>query len=105
VGFIKTRRTGRNLAGEIDPAASNDTNGVPAWITSSYDGRYMYAESGEVIDVASHRVVGQLRAKQRDASGNLVNAPYTHSRHMIEVQFDGGRLVRVTKQFGIGRVR
>jgi DNA-binding beta-propeller fold protein YncE len=105
VTFIKTRRTGRNLAGALDPAASNDTNGVPAWVTASYDGRYMYPESGEIIDVATHRVVGQLRPRQRDASGNLVNAPYTHSRHMIEVQFDGGQVVRVTKQFAIGRVR
>jgi hypothetical protein len=65
----------------------------------------MYAESGEVIDVATHKVITVLRGKQRDAAGNFVPAPYTHSRHILEVQFDGGKLVRVTKQFGIGRVR
>jgi hypothetical protein len=105
ITFIQTRRSGRDLQGNSDPAASNDTNGAPAWVTCSYEGKYMYAESGEVIDVATHKVITVLRGKRRDASGNFVPAPYTHSRHILEVQFDGGKLVRVTKQFGIGRVR
>jgi DNA-binding beta-propeller fold protein YncE len=103
--FVQTRKSGRDLQGRPDPAATNDTNGVPAWVTSGYDGKYMYAESGEVIDIATHKVIKVLRGKKRDGAGNLVDAPYSHSRHMLEVQFDGGKLVRVTKQFGIGRVR
>lgn len=105
LGFIKTRATGKNLTGQTDPAASQDTNGVPAWIVPSYDGKYMYPESGEIIEVATRKVVGQLRAKQKDAAGNWVLAPYSHSRFILEIDFDGGQAVRVSDQFGIGRVR
>ena len=65
----------------------------------------MYAESGEVIDVATHTVIGQLRAKEQDSSGNLVLGPYSHSRFMLEIDFDGGDVVNVTDQAGVGRVR
>lgn len=105
LGFVKTRATGKSLTGVKDPAASNDTDGVPAWLVPSYDGKYMYPESGEIIDVATRKVVGQLRAKTVDSSGRLVDAPYSHSRFMLEVNFDSGKLMRVTDQFGIGRVR
>ena len=88
-----------------DPAASNDAAGVPAWIASSYDGKYMYAESGDIIDVATHKVIGQLRAETTDASGKLVPAPYTHSRFDLEVDFGSdGQATHVTDQFGVGRV-
>jgi len=105
LGFIKTRATGKNLAGQKDPAASNDATGVPAWIVPSYDGKYMYPESGEIIDVATMKVVGQLRPKMKNSSGVLVDAPYTHSRFMLEVDFVGGKAVRTTDQFGVGKVR
>ena len=105
VRFVQTRGLGRDLSGKVDPAASNDVTGAPAWVNSSYDGKYMYPESGEVIDVASKRVVGQLRAKMTNSAGRLVDAPYTHSRFILEVNFDGGKPVRVTNQFGVGRVR
>ena len=105
LGFIKTRGTGRNLAGQKDPAASNDASGVPAWIVPSYDGKYMYPESGEIIDVATRKVIGQLRAKTKNSAGELVDAPYSHSRFMLEVDFDAGKVIRVTDQFGVGKVR
>jgi hypothetical protein len=105
VKFIQLRRMGRNMAGAIDPAASNDVANAPAWLVPSYDGRYMYPEGGEIVDIASKTVVGQLRSKTTDASGNLVWAPYTHSRFILEVQFDAGLTVRATNQFGVGRVR
>jgi hypothetical protein len=34
-----------------------------------------------------------------------VDAPYAHSRFMLEVDLEGGKATRVTNQFGIGRVR
>jgi hypothetical protein len=105
VGFVQMRRKGRDLLGNPDPAASNDVERAPRWIATSYDGRYMYAEGGEIIDVASHRVTGQLRGMRTNSSGQLVPAPYTHSRFLVEVDFDNGVPVRVTNQFGVGRVR
>jgi DNA-binding beta-propeller fold protein YncE len=105
IGHITTRATGKNLQNQVDPAASNDATGVPAWVDASYDGKYVYAESGEVIDVASHTIIGQLRAKEQDSSGNLVWGPYSHSRFMLEIDFDGGDVVNVTDQASVGRVR
>jgi len=105
VGHIATRATGKNLQNQADAAASNDATGVPAWVDASYDGKYVYAESGEVIDVASHTIIGQLRAKEQDSSGNWVWGPYSHSRFMLEIDFDGGDVVNVTDQASVGRVR
>jgi hypothetical protein len=105
IGFIKTRNTGKNLAGQTDPAASNDATGVPSWIVGSYDGKYMYPESGEIIEVATHKVIGQLRGKTYNSSGSLVDAPYSHSRFVLEVDFLSGQAVSVTEQFGVGRIR
>jgi DNA-binding beta-propeller fold protein YncE len=106
LGFVQTRRTGRNLAGQIDPNATQDTDGVPAWLSVSWDGKFVYAESGDIIEVATRRVIGQLRAKTTDALGNLVDAPYTHGRYILEINFDPlGNAVRATDQFGIGLVR
>jgi hypothetical protein len=51
-------------------------------------------------------VIGQLRAKTTDSLGNLIDAPYTHSRYMLEINFTPvGNAVRATDQFGIGLVR
>ena len=106
LGFIKTRATGKNLAGQTDPNASQDTNGVPAWLAVSWDGKYLYPESGEIIDIATRKVIGQLRAKTTNSAGALVDAPYTHSRFDVEIHFDPtGKVVRATDQFGIGLIR
>jgi hypothetical protein len=105
VKFVQTRRRGRDLNGNPDPDASRDAAGIPAWLNRSHDGKYVYAELGEVIDAATKRVVGQLRAKELNGAGQLVDAPYSHSRFMIEVDVIGGRVVRATDQFGVGLVK
>jgi DNA-binding beta-propeller fold protein YncE len=105
IKFIQTRATGKDLSGNADPNASNDATGVPAWVVASYDGKYVYPESGEIIDVATHQIVGQLRWKKLNSQGQEVWGPYTHSRFIFEADFDGGKLVNVTNQFGDGRVR
>ncbi|MBL9135224.1 MAG: hypothetical protein JNK85_05120 [Verrucomicrobiales bacterium] len=68
----------------------------PGWIAFSLDGRHAWPSTGEVIDVASKRVVTALA----DRRGTEV-----HSEKLIEVQFDGKRVVRVGDQFGLGRAR
>jgi len=94
--FIPTRMTGRDLAGNPDPAAANDTDRMPGWLAVSYDGQHVYPESGEVIDTQTLEIVDFLKGEQ---------GLYTHSKFMAEVVFDNGRAVRVTDQFGVGRVR
>ena len=94
--FLPTRKFGRDLAGNPDPAAANDTDRMPGWLAVSYDGRHVYPESGEVIDTQSLEIVDFLKGQEE---------LYTHSKFMAEVVFDNGRAVRVTDQFGVGRVR
>lgn len=67
----------------------------PGWVTFGLDGKVAYPSTGEVIDVATRRVVATLA----DEHGAPV-----HSEKMIEVHFAGGRVVRTGDQFGLGRV-
>lgn len=68
----------------------------PGWITFSLDGRYAYPSTGEVIDVATRRVVTTLK----DETGTVAE-----SEKIVEIHFAGGKPVRTGDQFGIGRVR
>jgi hypothetical protein len=68
----------------------------PGWITFSLDGKLAYPSSGEVVDVASRRIIASLT----DETGAAV-----HSEKLVELHFAGGKPVRSGDQFGIGRVR
>jgi DNA-binding beta-propeller fold protein YncE len=68
----------------------------PGWITFSLDGRYAYPSTGDVIDVATRKIVTSLT----DETGTGV-----HSEKMVEVHFRGNEPVRTGDQFGLGRVR
>jgi DNA-binding beta-propeller fold protein YncE len=66
----------------------------PGWVTFSLDGAYAYPSTGDVIDVASRRIVAELK----DEAGHPVQ-----SEKLVEVQFRGGKPVRNGDQFGLGR--
>ena len=68
----------------------------PGWVTFSTDGRYAYPSSGEVIEVATHRIVGALKDEHGD---------HVESEKMLQIDFAQGQPVRNGDQFGIGRVR
>ncbi|MEY4482760.1 MAG: hypothetical protein RL693_212 [Verrucomicrobiota bacterium] len=69
----------------------------PGWITFSLDGKLAYPSTGDVIDVATHKIVTTLK----DETGAAVQ-----SEKMVEVQFDAeGKVSAVGDQFGLGRVR
>ncbi len=68
----------------------------PGWITFSLDGKLAYPSTGEVVDVASRRIVAALT----DETGAAV-----HSEKVVEIQFAHGVPVRTGDQFGVGRVR
>ncbi|WP_390884396.1 YncE family protein [Humisphaera borealis] len=67
----------------------------PGWVTFSLDGKYAYPSTGEVIDVATKKIVATLA----DEKGGPV-----HSEKMVEVHFGGGKVVKTGDQFGLGRV-
>jgi len=68
----------------------------PGWISFSLDGRHAFAPTGEIIDVATKKIVAQLV----DETGALIK-----SEKMVEIHLaPGGRAVRAGDQFGLGRV-
>lgn len=67
----------------------------PGWITFSLNGAYAYLSTGEVIDVKSKQVVALLA----DEMGKEV-----HSEKMLEVHWQGDKVVALGDQFGVGRV-
>jgi len=71
------------------------TNGQPnGWITMGLDGKRAYMASGDVVDVKTHKIVGQLR----DEYGR-----YMDSEKVQDMAFDlNGHLVRTENQFSIG---
>ena len=54
----------------------------PGWITFSLDGRHAYPSTGEIIDIASRRVVATLT----DETGRAVQ-----SEKVVEIVFTGDR--------------
>jgi DNA-binding beta-propeller fold protein YncE len=76
--------------------ASIQVRDDPGWITFSLDGKLAYPSTGEVIDVATRKIVASLK----DETGAAV-----HSEKVVEIHFAGGVPVRNGDQFGVGRVR
>jgi hypothetical protein len=66
----------------------------PGWVTFRLDGVHAWPSTGEVIDVASRKVVAQLA----DETGAAVQ-----SEKMVEIHFRGNDAVKAGDQFGIGR--
>jgi hypothetical protein len=68
----------------------------PGWVTFSLDGRHAYPSTGEVIEIASKKIVAALT----DETGRGV-----HSEKMVEVVFKGDTPAQTGDQFGLGRKR
>jgi DNA-binding beta-propeller fold protein YncE len=66
------------------------------WVSFSLDGRSAYSSTGEIIDVATHKVVAALQ----DETGREVQ-----SEKQLELTIANRKVVRAGDQFGIGGVR
>ncbi len=66
----------------------------PGWITFRLDGRHAWPSTGEVIDVASRKIVARLA----DETGAAVQ-----SEKMVEIHFRGHDALVAGDQFGLGR--
>ena len=77
--------------------ASIKVRDEPGWITFSLDGKLAYPSTGDIIDIASRKILGGLT----DETGIALQ-----SEKMVEIQFQRGtsRIVRTGDQFGLGRV-
>jgi DNA-binding beta-propeller fold protein YncE len=71
------------------------TNGQPnGWITMGLDGKLAYMASGDVVEVKSHHIVGQLK----DEYGR-----YMDCEKVLDMTFnDRGHLLRTVNQFAQG---
>jgi DNA-binding beta-propeller fold protein YncE len=63
------------------------------WVSFSIDGRTAYSSTGEMIDVATRKVIATLT----DEAGRAVQ-----SEKMLELLVDDGKVVRAGNQFGVG---
>jgi hypothetical protein len=67
-----------------------DTSAGAFWMTFGLDGKYAYASSGDIIDIATHKIVGQMK----DEYGRPI-----YSEKLLDMTFDNGHLQRVSNQF------
>jgi len=63
------------------------------WVSMSIDGRTAYSSTGEMIDVATRKIVAALQ----DEAGHQVQ-----SEKQLELIISNGKVVRAGDQFGIG---
>jgi DNA-binding beta-propeller fold protein YncE len=73
--------------------ANIKTSAGPYWITMGLDGNLAYISSGDVIDIKTRKIVGQLK----DEFGRTM-----HSEKLLDMVFANGKLTRVANQFGNG---
>ncbi len=68
----------------------------PGWITFSLDGTLAWPSTGDVIDIATRRIITTLT----DEEGRPVM-----SEKLLEIDFRDGEPLRAGNQFGVGQVR
>ena len=68
----------------------------PGWVTFSIDGRYAYPSTGDVIEVATRKIVSGLT----DELGAEV-----HSEKLLEIDFNGNKAILAGCQFGLGAMK
>jgi len=65
----------------------------PGWITFSMDGKHAWPSTGEIVDARTKKIVATLTDEQHRM---------VQSEKVVEVVFDGRRVVRTGDQFGVG---
>jgi DNA-binding beta-propeller fold protein YncE len=82
-----------HIFSNTDDPKEIDTIDTPAgtyWLTFGLDGKYAYSSSGDVIDVATHKVVAQLKDEYERTM---------YSEKLLDITFDNGHAQRVSNQF------
>jgi DNA-binding beta-propeller fold protein YncE len=82
-----------HIFSNTDDPKEIDTIDTPAgtyWMTFGLDGKYAYASSGDIIEVSTHKIVGQMQ----DEYGHTM-----YSEKLLDMTFDNGHAQRVSNQF------
>ena len=69
------------------------TTAGPYWITVGLDGNLAYVSSGDIIDMKSRKIIGQMK----DEYGRIM-----YSEKLLDMIFTNGKLTRMANQFGNG---
>ncbi len=67
----------------------------PGWVTFSLDGKWAFPSTGDIIEVATRKIVTSLTDEEKRP---------VMSEKMAEIHWRGGVPVRTGDQFGLGRV-
>jgi DNA-binding beta-propeller fold protein YncE len=70
-----------------------DMSGGPFWMTFGLDAKLAYVSSGDIVDIATHKIVGQMK----DEYGRIIT-----SEKLLDMTYDNGHLQRVSNQFANG---
>lgn len=73
--------------------ASIPVRDSPGWVSFSIDGKIAYSSTGEMIDVATRKIIASLQ----DETGRQV-----HSEKMLDLIVTKGKVTAAGNQFGIG---
>src|SRR4051812_13258891 len=68
----------------------------PGWITWSLDGKHVWPSTGEIVDAKTKKIVATLTDEEHRV---------VQSEKIVEVVFDGKKVVNVGDQFAIGAVK
>ena len=66
----------------------------PGWIAWSLDGKHVWPSTGEIIEARTKKIIGTLTDEQHRM---------VQSEKVVEVVFDGNKVVRTGDQFAIGQ--
>jgi DNA-binding beta-propeller fold protein YncE len=89
-GLFKKIHVFSNTADPKEIATIDTPDGV-YWMTFGLDGKLVYASSGDIIDVATHKIVGATKGEY---------GTRMFSEKELDMQFLDGHLLRVSNQFG-----
>jgi DNA-binding beta-propeller fold protein YncE len=67
-----------------------DMSAGPFWMTFGLDAKVAYVSSGDIVDIATHKIVGQMK----DEYGRVIT-----SEKLLDITFDNGHAQRVSNQF------
>jgi DNA-binding beta-propeller fold protein YncE len=66
----------------------------PGWISFGIGGRYAYPSTGDVVEIATRKIVAGLK----DETGQDVQ-----SEKLLQIDFAGSEPIRASNQFGVGK--
>jgi DNA-binding beta-propeller fold protein YncE len=76
--------------------ATIKTRDQPGWITFRMDGKHVWPSTGEIVDAKTKKIVAALTDEEHRV---------VQSEKVVEVVFDGKKVVRTGDQFGMGQKR